>query len=99
MVSNDVEALGPGEACEALLLTAKARLIAPLTVLRRSADDFLLLTEPSLGETRREGADPVPLRREVHDRARGAHLDDRARRPAAGRVDPDASTTAFRRTS
>jgi folate-binding protein YgfZ len=51
MVSNDVEALGPGEACEALLLTAKARLIAPLTVLRRSADDFLLLTEPSLGET------------------------------------------------
>jgi len=50
MVSNDVEALGPGESCEALLLTAKARLIAPLTVLRRSADDFLLLTEPSLGE-------------------------------------------------
>ena len=30
MVSNDVEALGPGEACQALLLTAKARLIAPL---------------------------------------------------------------------
>jgi tRNA-modifying protein YgfZ len=51
MVSNDVEALGPGEACQALLLTAKARLVAPLTVLRRSADDFLLLTEPSLGET------------------------------------------------
>jgi folate-binding protein YgfZ len=50
MVSNDVEALGPGESCEALLLTAKARLIAPLIVLRRSADDFLLLTEPSLGE-------------------------------------------------
>ena len=35
MVSNDVEALGPGEACEALLLTAKARMIAPLIVLRR----------------------------------------------------------------
>jgi tRNA-modifying protein YgfZ len=51
MVSNDVEALGPGEACQALLLTAKARLVAPLTVLRRSADDFLLLTEPALGET------------------------------------------------
>ena len=50
MVSNDVEALAPGEACQALLLTAKARLIAPLTVLRRGADDFLLLTEPSLGE-------------------------------------------------
>lgn len=50
MVSNDVAALGPGEACEALLLTAKARLIAPLVVLRRGHEDFLLLTEPELGE-------------------------------------------------
>jgi folate-binding protein YgfZ len=50
MVSNDVEALGPGEACEALLLTPKARVIAPLVVLRRSADDYLLLTESGLGE-------------------------------------------------
>lgn len=50
MVSNDVEALGPEEACQALLLTAKARLIAPLTVLRRGVDDFLLLTEPALGD-------------------------------------------------
>jgi tRNA-modifying protein YgfZ len=50
MVSNDVEALEPGESCDALLLTAKARVIAPLRVLRRAADDFLLLTEPDLGE-------------------------------------------------
>jgi folate-binding protein YgfZ len=50
MVSNDVVALGPGESCEALLLTAKARVIAPLVVLRRGHDDFLLLTEPELGE-------------------------------------------------
>ncbi len=50
MVSNDVEALSPGEACPALLLTAKARVIAPLVVLRRGSDDFLLLTEPGLGE-------------------------------------------------
>ena len=49
MVSNDVEALGPGESCEALLLTAKARIIAPLVVHRRGVDDFLLLTEPGLG--------------------------------------------------
>ena len=54
MVSNDVAALGPGEACEALLLTAKARVIAPLVVLRRSHDDFLLLTEPGLGERVRD---------------------------------------------
>jgi tRNA-modifying protein YgfZ len=50
MVSNDVEALGIGDSCEALLLTAKARVIAPLVVLRRGVDDFLLLTEDGLGE-------------------------------------------------
>ena len=50
MVSNDVEALAVGESCEALLLTAKARVIAPLRVIRRAADDFLLLTDPELGE-------------------------------------------------
>jgi tRNA-modifying protein YgfZ len=49
MVSNDVEALAPGETCDALLLTPKARVIAPLRVLRRAADDFLVLTEPELG--------------------------------------------------
>ena len=50
MVSNDVAALEDGGRCEALLLTAKARVIAPLVVVRRRADDFLLLTEPELGE-------------------------------------------------
>ncbi len=51
MLSNDIAALGVGDACDALLLTAKARLIAPVRVLRRGSDDFLLLTEPELGET------------------------------------------------
>jgi folate-binding protein YgfZ len=50
MLSNDVEALAVGESCEALLLTAKARVIAPLVVHRRGEDHFLLLTEPELGE-------------------------------------------------
>ena len=50
MVSNDVAALAPGDACDALLLTAKARIIAPLRVVRRGSDDFLVLTEPELGE-------------------------------------------------
>ncbi len=54
MVSNDVAALGPGESCEALLLTSKARVIAPLVVLRRGHEDFLLLTEPELGERVRD---------------------------------------------
>jgi tRNA-modifying protein YgfZ len=50
MVSNDVAVLQPGESCDALLLTPKARLIAPLRVWRRGPDDYLLLTEPELGE-------------------------------------------------
>jgi folate-binding protein YgfZ len=50
MVSNDVDALAVGDACDALLLTAKARVIAPLRIVRRANDDFLLLTEPELGE-------------------------------------------------
>jgi tRNA-modifying protein YgfZ len=50
MLSNDIAALGPGDSCDALLLTAKSRVIAPLRVLRRGPEDFLLLTEPELGE-------------------------------------------------
>jgi folate-binding protein YgfZ len=46
MVSNDVE-LAP---CQALLLTPKARIIAPLVVVQRAEDDYLLLTEEGLGE-------------------------------------------------
>jgi folate-binding protein YgfZ len=47
MISNDVT---QENVYGALLLTPKARLIAPLRVWRRSADDFLLLTEPELGD-------------------------------------------------
>jgi tRNA-modifying protein YgfZ len=50
MVSNEVETLPVGESCEALLLTPKARVVAPLLVARRGQDDFLLLTEPEVGE-------------------------------------------------
>jgi folate-binding protein YgfZ len=46
MLSNDVPESG---SVDALLLTAKARVIAPLLVWRRGADDVLLLTEPELG--------------------------------------------------
>jgi tRNA-modifying protein YgfZ len=53
LLSNDVEALAEGGSCEALLLTPKARVIAPMRVWRRGAEDFLLLTEPEIGETLR----------------------------------------------
>jgi tRNA-modifying protein YgfZ len=73
IVSNDVEALEPGDSCDALLLTPKARVIAPLRVLRRGDHDFLLLTEPELAETvrarllRLRFAAKVELEIEAHD--------------------------------
>jgi tRNA-modifying protein YgfZ len=54
MLSNAVAGLAEGQSCEALLLTPKARVIAPMRVLRRGEEDFLLLTEPELGETLRD---------------------------------------------
>src|SRR5579862_7811586 len=50
MLSQDVPNEG---SVDALLLTAKARVIAPVLVWRRGEDDVLLLTEPELGETLR----------------------------------------------
>ena len=47
MLSNDVPESG---SVDALLLTPKARVIAPVLVWRRGDDDVLLLTEPELGE-------------------------------------------------
>ena len=48
MLTNDVPDDG---SVDALLLTAKARVVAPVLVWRRGEDDVLLLTEPELGET------------------------------------------------
>jgi folate-binding protein YgfZ len=47
MLSNDVTA---GPVVDALLLTPKSRLVAPVRAWRRAPDDVLLLTEPELGE-------------------------------------------------
>ena len=76
MVSNDVEALAVGEACPALLLTAKARVIAPLVVWRRGDEDFLVLTEPELGEAVRSHLVRMRLRArcEVEAEAHGSVL-------------------------
>lgn len=75
MLSNDVEALGPGESCDALLLTAKGRIIAPMTVFRRGPDDYVLLTEPELADPLRTAlvrsrfAAKVQVEREEHESA------------------------------
>ena len=88
MLSNDVAALAEGDACDALLLTPKARVIALLRVLRR-ADDFLLLTEPELRDAvraqllRARFAAKVEIEPEEHesfvllgDAGRGIPIDD-----------------------
>jgi tRNA-modifying protein YgfZ len=48
MLSNEIQSLGEGEARQALLLTPKGRIIAPLRVVRESDDGFLLITEGDL---------------------------------------------------
>src|SRR5690242_3036365 len=50
MLSNDVP---EEDSADALLLTPKARVIAPVLVWRRGADDVLLLTDPELREALR----------------------------------------------
>ena len=93
MLSNDVPAEG---SVDALLLTAKARVIAPVLVWRRADDDVLLLTEPELGDVSADAVDAHALRGEMRDRARGAHLHDRLRR---GRAGSRTATTACPRSS
>src|SRR5882724_9354837 len=69
MLSNDVPDEG---SVDALLLTPKARVIAPVLVWRRGDDDVLLLTEPELGEvvraqlTRMRFAAKCEIEREDH---------------------------------
>jgi folate-binding protein YgfZ len=73
MLSNSVISLPEGKALDALLLTAKARVIAPLRVFRRGREDFLLLTEPELGDVvraellRSRFATRVEIELESHD--------------------------------
>lgn len=68
LVSNDVSS-----SCDALLLTPKARILAPLRIVRRAPDDFLLLTEPELGDvvraqlTRARFAAKVEIEPEEHE--------------------------------
>ena len=62
MLSNDAEGLRVGGSCAALLLTPKGRVIAPLVLWRRGEDDFLLVTEPELGDVVRAHLTRMRLR-------------------------------------
>jgi folate-binding protein YgfZ len=50
MLSNEVASLEPGEARQALLLTPKGRIVAPLRAVREAPQRFLLITEAELAE-------------------------------------------------
>ena len=105
MLSNDVPAEG---SVDALLLTPKARVIAPLLVWRRGADDVLLLTEPELGEvvrahlTRMRFAAKCEIELEPHSStilfAEGEGIPNRDYgRPAVEVLDAALAATAVRR--
>ena len=49
-VTNDVEALAPGEGCYAALLDRKGKVRADMRVLRIAEDRFLIDTEPEAGD-------------------------------------------------
>jgi folate-binding protein YgfZ len=51
MLSNEVVTLEPGEVRQALLLTPRSRIVAPMRVVREGPDAFLLITEASLADT------------------------------------------------
>src|SRR5438105_3085647 len=89
MLSNEVQSLGVGSARQALLLTPKGRMIAPLRVVRESTEAFLLITEAELAEAvsgtllrARFAAkceiSVVPLRGYLHlaDPGRGVRVED-----------------------
>ena len=92
MLSNDVDA-GRRRLLDALLLTPKARLVAPLRVWRRGADDFLLLTEPELGDVR-----PLDARCARASR-RSARSSPRSTRRRSCSASPTGSRVSFRERS
>ena len=49
-LTNDVEALAPGEGCYAALLDRKGKVQADMRVLRIGEDEFLIDTEPETGD-------------------------------------------------
>jgi folate-binding protein YgfZ len=89
MLSNEVESLSVGEAREALLLTPKGRIVAPLRAVREAEETFLLITDAKRAEAvstallRARFAAKcevavVPLRGYLHlaDPGRGIRVDD-----------------------
>jgi tRNA-modifying protein YgfZ len=89
MLSNEVLTLEVGSPRQALLLTPKGRIVAPIRVVRESEDGFLLVTEAALAEPVSEALlrarfaakceiSVVPLHGYLHlfDPGRGVQVED-----------------------
>src|SRR5437763_8946263 len=89
MLSNEIASLGSGGSRQALLLTPKSRIVAPLRVVRESTESFLLITEAELADAVTTAllrarfaakceVESVPLRGFLHlgDPGRGIRNDD-----------------------
>jgi folate-binding protein YgfZ len=64
-LTNDVEALAPGEGCYAALLDRKGHVQADMRVLRTADEELLLDTEPEGAEAARRHLDMYKIGREV----------------------------------
>ena len=91
MLSNDVAALAPGESCEALLLTPKARVIAPMRVLRRGPTTTSSSSR-SPGSARRSATSSCGCASPPRPRS-SSRSTPRRSSSAAGRGDPERTTT------
>ncbi len=64
-LTNEIEGLAPGEGCYAALLDRKGHLQADMRVLRRSAEQIWIDTEPGTRETARRHLETYKIGREV----------------------------------
>lgn len=99
VLTNDIKALAPGDACYAAYLTPQGRMVSDMHVLRRQ-DDVLLLVEPPAAASLAERFDRSIFTEDVRidDRSAGAaaltvHARDATRRVAAA-LDADAAARA-----
>ena len=60
MLSNDVAKVPVKGSQDALLLTAKARVIAPVRLVRRAVEEVVLLTAPPAGSSLTPSPPPLP---------------------------------------
>jgi folate-binding protein YgfZ len=87
-LTNDIEALEPGSGCYAALLDRKGRMQADMRVIRTSADEILIETEP-------DRLDPVRRHLDMFKIGREVEIGDRSAATALLRLGGPASARAL----